>query len=585
MGRGRPNGGFGDPALGGYNGGMPKITVCPSASLPPGTHRARGGVLVARLPDGSLRAVENACPHQGYPLSQGSLHECVLTCTWHNFKFDLRTGKAVQGEEAVRLHPVVEEDGQIVVDRDTSVDVPAAWASLGEAMARAQLARISREAARLLQGGIAPQRLLAFAGEWDCDRAEYGTGHGPALAAVLATWLEAPPEGVSPATHTLQVVTLALTLAAESRLGLPERTRPAPAGATGDLLQDGATLAQLVEREDAVGAEALLRDMLRHGLTETQLTQCLLPILAAHFPDFGHPWIYLPRMFDLSQMGSEHTADSVLGGLIFGLCNATREDLLPPWAGFRKRWAAELAEPATIGATADPSQAKLDAQTERDALVQELRGASPAESFGRIRAALAAAPWDAAWEPVVDALVLLGAERMLAFDRMIDANPDIEEGWLDITHRLTVPAALRELLPHANPQDGRRLLLLTGHFLALARGLEEGKPAEEPAMSLNLALQHHFPEAAAAAIHNLSDGSELQAYVLRDRSSRPIFYAHDVKVLDTARAESARLGDLRPLRAAARYLASPVQERSARKTASEALRLVVEGKPPHTLSS
>ncbi|MGH7011745.1 MAG: Rieske (2Fe-2S) protein, partial [Caulobacteraceae bacterium] len=33
------------------------------------------------------------CPHQGYPLSEGTLSEgSILTCNWHNWKFDLSCG-------------------------------------------------------------------------------------------------------------------------------------------------------------------------------------------------------------------------------------------------------------------------------------------------------------------------------------------------------------------------------------------------------------------------------------------------------------------------------------------------------------
>jgi nitrite reductase/ring-hydroxylating ferredoxin subunit len=42
---------------------------------------------------GSVRACNNRCPHEGYPLCEGHVDEGgVLTCRWHNWKFDLRTG-------------------------------------------------------------------------------------------------------------------------------------------------------------------------------------------------------------------------------------------------------------------------------------------------------------------------------------------------------------------------------------------------------------------------------------------------------------------------------------------------------------
>ncbi|MEO2091127.1 MAG: Rieske (2Fe-2S) protein, partial [Gemmataceae bacterium] len=48
-------------------------------------------VAVGRV-GGEIRAISNRCPHEGYPLHQGVLKQCVLTCNWHNWKFDLRDG-------------------------------------------------------------------------------------------------------------------------------------------------------------------------------------------------------------------------------------------------------------------------------------------------------------------------------------------------------------------------------------------------------------------------------------------------------------------------------------------------------------
>src|SRR5262249_48271740 len=34
-----------------------------------------------------VHALDDRCPHQGYPLSQGCVKDGVLTCEWHNWKF------------------------------------------------------------------------------------------------------------------------------------------------------------------------------------------------------------------------------------------------------------------------------------------------------------------------------------------------------------------------------------------------------------------------------------------------------------------------------------------------------------------
>ncbi|MEJ2131905.1 MAG: Rieske (2Fe-2S) protein [Gammaproteobacteria bacterium] len=40
----------------------------------------------------ALYAVENNCPHMGFPLDRGTVRDGMLTCHWHQARFDLRTG-------------------------------------------------------------------------------------------------------------------------------------------------------------------------------------------------------------------------------------------------------------------------------------------------------------------------------------------------------------------------------------------------------------------------------------------------------------------------------------------------------------
>src|SRR5687767_4802904 len=61
-------------------------------------------------------AIDHACPHEGYGLTQGDLDGDLLTCAWHNWKFRVSDGACVLGEENVRTHEAtVDEDGAISV--------------------------------------------------------------------------------------------------------------------------------------------------------------------------------------------------------------------------------------------------------------------------------------------------------------------------------------------------------------------------------------------------------------------------------------------------------------------------------------
>jgi nitrite reductase (NADH) small subunit len=47
---------------------------------------------------GALYAIENLCPHQGGPLGEGWLEGTLLTCPWHGWCFDIRSGAMTLGD-------------------------------------------------------------------------------------------------------------------------------------------------------------------------------------------------------------------------------------------------------------------------------------------------------------------------------------------------------------------------------------------------------------------------------------------------------------------------------------------------------
>lgn len=70
---------------------------------------------------GQYGAVDNACPHQGGPLGEGSIEEgvddqCWLRCPWHGWDFNPLTGKSPGGHgDGLKTFPVEERDDGIYV--------------------------------------------------------------------------------------------------------------------------------------------------------------------------------------------------------------------------------------------------------------------------------------------------------------------------------------------------------------------------------------------------------------------------------------------------------------------------------------
>ncbi|MGH7782013.1 MAG: Rieske (2Fe-2S) protein, partial [Candidatus Binataceae bacterium] len=76
-----------------------------------------GSVIVMFNQGGTIYAVDNRCPHMGFPLDRGTVKDCILTCHWHHARFDLATGGTFdQWADDVRAFPVKIENEEIMID-------------------------------------------------------------------------------------------------------------------------------------------------------------------------------------------------------------------------------------------------------------------------------------------------------------------------------------------------------------------------------------------------------------------------------------------------------------------------------------
>ena len=53
---------------------------------------AAGHTILVLLEQGEVFALDNRCPHMGFPLNRGTVRDGILTCHWHHAKFDLAGG-------------------------------------------------------------------------------------------------------------------------------------------------------------------------------------------------------------------------------------------------------------------------------------------------------------------------------------------------------------------------------------------------------------------------------------------------------------------------------------------------------------
>ena len=79
--------------------------------------RAGGHALALFFDGGKVHAVDNRCPHMGFPLDRGTVNDGLLTCHWHHARFDLESGGTFdQFADDARVFPTEVRDGDVWVD-------------------------------------------------------------------------------------------------------------------------------------------------------------------------------------------------------------------------------------------------------------------------------------------------------------------------------------------------------------------------------------------------------------------------------------------------------------------------------------
>jgi nitrite reductase/ring-hydroxylating ferredoxin subunit len=78
---------------------------------------AEGRTILVLIDQGQVYALDNRCPHMGFPLHRGSVRDGILTCHWHHAKFDLAGGCTLDPfADDVPAFPVEVRDGDVYVD-------------------------------------------------------------------------------------------------------------------------------------------------------------------------------------------------------------------------------------------------------------------------------------------------------------------------------------------------------------------------------------------------------------------------------------------------------------------------------------
>ncbi|WP_437185012.1 Rieske (2Fe-2S) protein [Planctomicrobium sp. SH668] len=67
--------------------------------------------------DGEIYAMDGICPHAGGPLGEGAVQQGIVTCPWHGWQFEIKSGQScLTSQIRQKCFPVNVEDGVIFVE-------------------------------------------------------------------------------------------------------------------------------------------------------------------------------------------------------------------------------------------------------------------------------------------------------------------------------------------------------------------------------------------------------------------------------------------------------------------------------------
>jgi nitrite reductase/ring-hydroxylating ferredoxin subunit len=65
--------------------------------------------------EGVISAIDGICPHQGGPLAEGTVEGNTVTCPWHGWQFNIRTGQTPLGSKIKQAVYEVKVEGPDVL--------------------------------------------------------------------------------------------------------------------------------------------------------------------------------------------------------------------------------------------------------------------------------------------------------------------------------------------------------------------------------------------------------------------------------------------------------------------------------------
>lgn len=345
-------------------------------------------VVALVLHEDQVYAVDNRCPHMGFPLDKGSVHNGILTCHWHHARFDLQSGGAFDlWADDVPSFPVTIHEGDVWVDVATYSDAEEASRQRLRMGLERNLSLVIGKSAILLEERGNAQAAIEAGLAFGCEYRQAGWGQGLTILGCMVNLLSDLDKADRP-----RALFHGLSAVADDTAGAPYRyvVRPLPDPAA-DRSRLKAWFRQFIEVRDAEGAERCLVSAIQGGADPAFLMDMLgAAATDRRYIDMGHPMDFTNKAFQILDRTRWQTPERVLTSLVQGMAMARRMEESNAW-----RAPVDLIELLgeafeALDAALATGAARRDAWNGDPALVADLLALEPADLMARMLDALRA---------------------------------------------------------------------------------------------------------------------------------------------------------------------------------------------------
>ncbi len=294
------------------------------------TVHPKGKTLVLFLYGERVYALDNRCPHMGFPLDKGSVEDGILSCHWHHARFDLASGGAFDlWADDIESYPVELRDGEIFVDTRPQGNSSEHQSNrLRDGLQHNLSLVVAKAVINLLTQGVAPAEPFRIGLDFGTKYRGMDWGRGLTTHGCTMNLIPYLDDADRPLAlfHGLADV-------ASDTAGMSPRfnPRPLPNDET-DIPTLKGWFRQFVEVRDAQAGERAIVSALRAGADDKQIADILFTAATDHrYLDAGHSLDFINKALESVDLAGWEHAEMAFTSVVPNLTEARRMEESNAW--------------------------------------------------------------------------------------------------------------------------------------------------------------------------------------------------------------------------------------------------------------